>query len=124
MKRTTIAGMATAAIVAGGLGLADLGPAGIAQADPGGPHNWCPGESMDYSPTAAHFNTDTGPGAGYHWDMNICHTWYRLRDEKGNVPYGLNRGSLPSDVWDGTNPPAGSLMGPPPPCPPSILPCL
>jgi hypothetical protein len=124
MKRTTIARMATAAIVAGGLWAADLGLTGIAQADPTGPQHWCPGESMVYSPVAADRGTDTGPGNLYHWDMNICHTWYYLRDEKGNVPYGLDSGHLPSNVWDGDNPPPGSLMAPPRPCPPSILPCL
>jgi hypothetical protein len=43
-----------------------------------------------------------GPGAYYNWDMNICHTWYWVAHEQGNVPY---QGSLPSGVWDGENPP-------------------
>jgi hypothetical protein len=109
--------------MAGGLGLTALGPADIARADDpvGGPFRWCPGDSMVYSTTAYLSGADNGPGLAYSWDMNICHTWYRLRDRKGNVPYF---GSLPSDVWDGDNPPAGSVLAPLPPCPPSLLPCL
>jgi hypothetical protein len=44
MKRTLIAGLATAAVVSGGLGLA----AGTAQADPQsqGPFQWCPGQPL------------------------------------------------------------------------------
>jgi hypothetical protein len=124
MKRTLIAGLATAALVSGGLGLAGLGPAGTAHADDpvGGPFQWCPGDSMDYSTTAYLSGADNGPGRGYSWNMNICHTWYRLKNiEAGNVPYN---GDPHSDVWDGNNPPAGLVLPPLPACPPSILPCL
>jgi hypothetical protein len=122
MKRLII-GLATTVVVSGSAGLAGLGLAGIAQADDnvGGPFHWCPGDDMIYSPTATVSGADNGPGLAYSWDMNICHTWYRLKDRKGNVPY---KGSLPSDVWDGDNPPAGSVLAPLPPCAPSILPCL
>jgi hypothetical protein len=103
MKRTLITGIATATFVAGGLGLAGLGlGAGTAHAEYG-PQQWCPGQSMD---------PPTGPGSLYNWDMSICHTWYRVDGFKGNVPFGLSGGSLPSNVWDGDNPPPGL---PPPP---------
>jgi hypothetical protein len=118
MKRTLIAAMATAASLA-----CAVGSAGTAQADSnvGGPFHWCPGESMQYSPTATQFGRDNGPGAGYSWNMGICHTWFRLRRQIGNVPWN---GSLPSDVWDGTNPPPGSVLPPLKPCVPAPLPCL
>jgi hypothetical protein len=97
--RRGIVGLATTLLVSGGLGLAALGlGAGTAQADPPGPYQWCPGDSMVWQ----HDAQRTGPGIAYQWDMNVCHTWYRVAHEKGNVPY---QGSLPSDVWDGDNPP-------------------
>jgi hypothetical protein len=118
MKRTLIAGMATVGVVAG-MGLAGLGTSGVAQADDnvGGPFQWCPGDSMDYSPTATFFGGHNGPGRGYRWDMNVCHTWYRLRSmHAGNVP---DNGDPHSDVWDGDNPPPGQVLPPLPPCPPA-----
>jgi|SRR5271169_5041463 hypothetical protein len=90
-----------------GLGLG----AGAAQADLGpayGPHHWCPGD-----------NDSTAPTTAYNWDFNICHTYYWVDMDKGNVPY---RGRLPSNLWDGDNPPGEVTQ--PRPCPPSILPCL
>ena len=101
MKRG-ITGLATALLLSGSLGLACLVlGAGTAQADYGQPlppHTWCPGDSMVYS----RFDTSTGPGTAYQWDMSICHTWYWVAHEKGNVPF---EGHLPSGVWDGDNPP-------------------
>ena len=44
----------------------------------------------------------TGPGSAYSWDMTVCHTWYWVKNAQGNVPY---KGALPSNVWDGDNPP-------------------
>ena len=85
------------ALLSGGVAVAGLGQAGTAQAG-NGPNHWCPGDSMVYQPTTS----ETGPGIAYDWDMNICHTWYRVANAKGNVPY---KGRLPSDVWDGDNPP-------------------
>ena len=84
-------------LLTGGLAAGGLGHAGIAQAHK--PHNWCPGQPMNYP---------TGPNVGYDWDMNICHTWFRVRNGKGNVPYN---GKLPSDVWDGEVPPPDSEPG-------------
>ena len=77
---------------------------------------------MQYSPEATYFGGHNGPGAFYTWDMNVCHTWYRVRNDKGNVPY---QGSLIfSNVWDGDNPPAGQVLPPLKPCVPAPLPCL
>jgi hypothetical protein len=105
MKRL-IAGLATTAAVSGGLGLAGLGLAGTAQADPAadwgyGPHQWCPGQSMQLP---------QGPGDQYSWGMHVCHTWYRVHYGDGNV---RDRYGTPSDAWDGPNPP------PPPPAVPA-----
>ncbi len=110
-------------VAVGATGIAAMMPAGVAHAGgPGGPFRWCPGDSMLYSPTATFSGGDNGPGTLYSWDMNICHTWYRVRTHHGNVPTG---GSVEfSDVWDGENPPAGEVLGPLPACGPSPLPCL
>jgi hypothetical protein len=78
MQRTLIAGLATAALVSSGFGLA----AGTAQADNAGPYQWCPGQDMVFSPQTG----STGPGRDKIWDMNVCHTWYFVDYGKGNVP--------------------------------------
>jgi hypothetical protein len=96
MKRTLIAGLATAALVSSGFGLA----VGIAQADNSGPYQWCPGQDMQFSPQTG----STGPGRDKLWDMNICHTWYFVDYGKGNVPSKLPP-PPESNVWDGLNPP-------------------
>ncbi|HEX2398446.1 MAG TPA: hypothetical protein VHJ79_00345 [Mycobacterium sp.] len=96
MQRTLIAGLATAALVSSGFGLA----AGTAQADNAGPYQWCPGQDMVFSPQTG----STGPGRDKIWDMNVCHTWYFVDYGKGNVP---SKYPPPpeSNVWDGDNPP-------------------
>ena len=84
MKRQ-IAGLAAAALVSGGMSLAALAlGAGIAQAE-----TWCPGQPVP------------GGFTEVDWDWNVCHTYYWVNG-KGNVPYD---GKLPSDLYDGTNPP-------------------
>ena len=89
--RRIIAGaLLTGAVVVAGLGLAS----GTAQAH--NPHNWCPGDPMTYP---------TGPGPASSWDMNICHTWFWVKNGKGNVPFN---GHLPSSLWDGDTPPPDS----------------
>jgi hypothetical protein len=106
--RRPIAGWAATALMCG-FGAASLGfGAGAVHADlgpPDGPHHWCPGEQG-------------APAKEYGWDWNICHTYYWVPSNQGNVPIW---GHLPSTLWDGDNPPAEE---PRPPCPPSILPCL
>ncbi|PXW99578.1 hypothetical protein [Mycolicibacterium moriokaense] len=98
--RREIVGLATTVLVSGGLGLAGLGlAAGTAQADTSSsPHQWCPGDSMNFP---------TGPGNLKVWDMSVCHTWYFVRSGFGNVQVS---GGIRSDVWDGENPPDGSLI--------------
>ncbi|MGB9223443.1 hypothetical protein [Mycobacterium sp.] len=53
--------------------------------------------------------TPPRPTPNYNWDWNICHTYYWTKSGQGNVPY---LGHLPSNLWDGNNPPANSV----PPC--------
>ena len=105
--------LATTALVAGGLGVANLA-GGIASAQPGplpldaspgcpnnhpqGPCHWCPGQPLP--PTGNHV---TNPVI---WDNNICHTYYYVYFGQGNVA---------QNIWDGENPP------PPPPAPPGLI---
>src|SRR5205085_6958772 len=59
------------ALLSGGLGLAGLGlGAGTAQAVTG-PYQWCPGQPL--------------PATGLVWDMNRCHTYYKVGYGQGNV---------------------------------------
>ncbi|WIM87221.1 hypothetical protein PT015_20555 [Candidatus Mycobacterium wuenschmannii] len=77
-----------AALLSGGVALAGLSAATIAQASPGDnfshPHQWCPGQPL--------------PAGDVHWDNNVCHTWYW-------VPVG-GMGNAGQFVWDGPTPPA------------------
>ena len=95
-------------LLTGGLGLAGLGAgAGTAHADENyGPHQWCPGQSMDWP---------SGPWNQVDWDMDVCHTWYVVGTGRGNVP---ERSGGPSNIWDGDNPPLPPLCAVPdvPPC--------
>ena len=88
LVRTALSG----AVALAGFGLAG----GTAQADNQGPFRWCPGQSM---------NPPAGPGLTVVWDMNVCHTWYRVDYGKGNVAnnYGGPPGS--PNIWDGDSPP-------------------
>ena len=101
MKRA-LAAFATTVLVSGGLGLAGLGlGAGNAGAVNQGPFEWCPGQPMSYP----------GPGNEFVWDMNICHTWWRVDYGKGNVP----RKKPPppeSNIWDGPDPPPSESCQP------------
>jgi hypothetical protein len=43
--------------------------------------------------------------------MNVCHTWFYVSG-KGNVPFDHGDGFVStqySSVWDGPNPPAGTV---------------
>jgi hypothetical protein len=99
------------ALLSGGVAVAGSGlGAGTAQAW-NGPHQWCPGQSMEWP---------TGPWGNAIWDMSVCHTFWGVGYGMGNVP---NREGAPSSVWDGDDPPAQpprqcmSLFLPAP-CPP------
>ena len=82
MKRTLIAGLATAALVSGGLGLG----AGAAQAGTPGTQTWCPGQPMP--------RQDVGPPLT--WDMTVCHDWYYwgrdFNPVEGEYPIQLGSG--------------------------------
>jgi hypothetical protein len=120
MKRV-IVGLATTALVSGGLGLVGLGPgAGTAQAiddcSPAamvngvcwGPNHWCPGDSLLYL-TQNHITLPVT------WDMHICHTYYHVAQDQANQGDG---------IYEGPNPPppvAPPAPGPPaPPLPPGM----
>jgi hypothetical protein len=107
-KRVIAGTLMSVALTAAGVG------AGTALALPSQPHEWCPGMSMHNPP---------GPGAMYHWDMNVCHTWQYVRDGMGNVPHEVMVGPLDpvtyrpagyeikvegSGVWEGPNMPPGA----------------
>lgn len=118
MKQLTV-GVATTILVSGALGLACLVSAGAAQAgcEPGhvgnvcgyGPNRWCPGDSL--------YMDRGGPYQGVQWDMNVCHTWYRVAQGAGNVGEGPHN---QSDVWEGPDPPPPAPA--PAPAPPGLPP--
>ena len=94
---------AGAAMTAGLVAAALTMGVGAAAANAPGEHTWCPGMSMHNPP---------GPGASSRWDMNVCHTWYYVGPGQGNVPYEHLDGTVSaegSNVWDGPNPPPGSV---------------
>jgi hypothetical protein len=93
--------LATGALLGGGLCVATLGlGAGPAQAV-NGPFTWCPSQSMERPDGPNWFDKE------YEWDMNRCHTWYRVSYGFGNVIWHGDgvRTVNGSDVWDGDNPP-------------------
>lgn len=102
-----LARLATTLLVSGGLAGLGLG-AGTALADDRyGPHQWCPGQSMEWP---------SGPWNQVDWDMEVCHTWYVVGIGQGNVP---EHSGGPSNIWEGDTPP------PPPSCAvPDVPPCM
>jgi hypothetical protein len=60
--RRLIVGLATTAVVSAGMGLAAVGPAGVAQA---GPITWCPGDGS---------TLNKAPWPGFDWTR--CHHWH------------------------------------------------
>ncbi|MFC7674408.1 hypothetical protein ACFQWH_15070 [Mycolicibacterium sp. GCM10028919] len=93
-KKAVMAGLLSIGLAAGGAGVSIA----TAQADPSSRHVWCPGQPM-HSPT--------GPGVDKTWDMNVCHTWYFVKSGFGNVQ--LTNGGDSGNVFEGENPPPGSL---------------
>lgn len=65
---------AATAIVTAGLGLAGMGAASTAEAQPGPFPNWCPGEWWD-------------PGWGNNWDWGSCHEQVMPNGGPGPGPY-------------------------------------
>jgi hypothetical protein len=111
MKRM-IVGLATTALVSGSLALTGLGVgAGVAQAERWctpdamvnglcyGPNQWCPGDSLFHLTQNHVANPVT-------WDMNVCHTYFYVPQDQGNVAWG---------VYEGPTPPPPNA--PPPPAP-------
>ena len=49
----------------------------------------------------------------YSWDMNTCHTWYRVGYGYGNVLRVGDSGSTlsGSGIWEGDNPPGSNPSG-------------
>jgi hypothetical protein len=119
MKRA-IVGLATAALVSGGVGLAGLG-AGTAHADNDcgpaamvngicyGPNQWCPGDSLFHLTQNHVYNPVT-------WDMNVCHTYWHVAPDQANQGQGIYEGPDPP-------PPMAPPMGWPggPAMPPAIV---
>lgn len=99
----------TGTLLSVGVAVASLGlGAGPAQAN-AGPFTWCPGQSMDY-PSGPDMSFGVKPKITdrHVWDMNVCHTWFRVATGWGNVPWIQPNGQQTlshSDVWDGDSPP-------------------
>jgi hypothetical protein len=119
MNRVVV-GLATAALVSGGVGLAGLNAA-TAQADDDcspasmvngicyGPNQWCPGDSL-FHLTQNHVHDPVT------WDMNVCHTYWHVDPDQANQGQGIYEGPDPP-------PPMAPPMGWPggPPMPPAII---
>jgi hypothetical protein len=73
LRRTAVGALLSGAVAMAGFGLAS----GTAQADNQGPYRWCPGQSM---------SAPAGPGLTVVWDMNVCHTWYRVDYGRAMLP--------------------------------------
>jgi hypothetical protein len=98
-----IAGLAAAALVSGGVGLAGLG-AGTAQADNDcgpaamvngicyGPNQWCPGDSLFHLTQNHVYNPVT-------WDMNVCHTYWHVAPDQANQGQASMRGPIRLRRW-------------------------
>ncbi|ALI25010.1 hypothetical protein XA26_11570 [Mycolicibacterium fortuitum] len=94
-----IVGLATTALVCGGIAVA-LG-AGTAQAYTYGPFQWCPGQPLPNDPPRS--------DADLAWDMGVCHTYYFEYDVRTHAP---------AHYWEGPN----LFPTPPPPeNPPNVF---
>jgi hypothetical protein len=115
-----VAGLATAALVSGGVGLAglgvgtahaddDYGPAAMVNGICDGPNQWCPGDSLFHLTQNHVYNPVT-------WDMNVCHTYWHVAPDQANQGQGIYEGPDPP-------PPMAPPMGWPggPPMPPAII---
>jgi hypothetical protein len=85
---------------------------GIAHATEG-PFTWCPGQTMDKPVGPDSPETPELSGIHYAWDMNVCHTWYKVDWGYGNVPQVFEGGTTlsGSSVWEGDNPPGPNPSG-------------
>ena len=97
--------MIAGSLLSCGVALAGVGLVGGTAHATTGPFTWCPGQSMDW-PTGP--NVPRAVAQNYAWDMNVCHTWYRVPDGWGNVSRVALNGQQTlqsSNVWEGDNPP-------------------
>ncbi len=101
MKRTLIAGLTTAALMSGSLGLG----AGTAQAYTYGPFQWCPGQDLPNDPPR--------PDGSLVWDMSVCHTYF--------FDYDIRDPGTPARYWEGPNLFPTPIPPPPPPANPPNL---
>jgi hypothetical protein len=104
----TIRILATAGAVAAGMFLTP----GLAHATDG-PFTWCPGQTMDRPIGPDTADTAELSGTHYAWDMNVCHTWYKVGWGYGNVLQIHDQGASlsGSSVWEGDNPPGANPSG-------------
>jgi hypothetical protein len=54
-----------------------------------------------------------GPYQCVVWDMSVCHTWYNVAADDGNVFEGPNN---QSSIWAGDDPPPHAAPPPPGMC--------
>lgn len=93
LKRIIAGALLSGGVAATGVAMA----AGTAHAWPFGPYQWCPGQPLPQTGDPTH---------PVVWNMTVCHTYYKVGPNQGNVgPY----------VWDGDNPPGPPPTSPPPP---------
>jgi hypothetical protein len=92
LLRHTMRTMLAGVLLSGGIAAVGVGMAAHADAaGPTGPFKWCPGQPL--------------PKVDVIWDNNVCHTYYYVYPEQGNV--GDGHGGGINNVWDGPNPPTG-----------------
>jgi hypothetical protein len=94
--------IAAATAITAGLGLAGVGVASVAEAQPAGPlpdYHWCPGQFYD-------------PGWGNNWDWNRCHDDFYFDGEPRDQGHWHGQGGWHPDgpgPWDNH----GGYGGPP-----------
>jgi hypothetical protein len=113
VKHHRIAARVAAGLLTVGAAAASLAlGSGVANATDG-PFTWCPGQSMNKPSGPNDPATPMLSDITYSWDMNRCHTWYKVDYGYGNVPKIFNgQTSLSgSSVWDGDNPPGENPTG-------------
>src|SRR6201997_4475856 len=98
--KTTTRFVASIFAMAVTLGLAGVGAATEAQAQPGPFPQWCPGEFWD-------------PGWGDNWDWHSCHDWRGGGWDRDHGPRGGDR-DHPGPGWDRDHPGGPGDHGPGP----------
>ncbi|HXB85462.1 hypothetical protein [Mycobacterium sp.] len=98
--------IAAATALTTGLGLAGLGAASVAEANPGPmpDYHWCPGQWWD-------------PGWGQNWGWDRCHDDFYFDGEPRDQGHWHGYGPWHPDGPGGWGPGGGPGWGPPPPGP-------